>query len=667
MLSNIRSIWSKFKPFASAHKPLTIISVIVLLSAAYALFAGGRTATATSYVFGRVQTGDLAVSVSGSGQVADLGQVSIQPQTVGQTQTLGQIVSVNVKNGDFVKAGQVIATLDGQNALQTLNQAKASVESAQASYNKLIDGPTAIQLQSLNNSIQSDETTLANDQQNILLSVQSAYSSVSNSVYIDTDQFFDPATLTGVNPILLMSGISFTAQQAQTNVTTGRAAIGSVLNSWRGEIDAAASSTISSSSVVTLLDDSISYLGQLRIYFDNMTTLFSLYSNAAGSTAQSTLASAKSTASAARSSADSSISSLTSSLQSYKNAETNLANDQQSLALQTAPPNPDDVTVAKSALDNANANLANAEQNYQSRIITAPFDGQIGGLTAQIGQQISSATSLGTLITSQRVVNIALNEVDAAKVAANDPVQVTFDALPGVTIQGHVSYVDPLGTVTQGVVNYSVQIALDEQNSSVQTGMTAIANINITDHPNTLIVPNSAIMTSGNQKYVLVAETGSSTPMGFGGGFGSSTRSRNFASSTNGFGYRNASSSFAFGSSTMSSSTFANGSTTRGSRAGNGTQTIQFPAGVVPNIVKVPVTVGISNATQTEILSGLSAGEIIVTRTITGSASTAKTAAAQATTRTIGGGAGGAVRIGGGGFGGGAVGGATFGGAATRL
>lgn len=388
--------WSKIKSFAIAHKPLTIIGGIVFVSLVYVVFAKSGTADATQYVFGRVTKGDLAVSVAGSGQVATLGQVSIQPQTVGQAQTLGQIISVDVQNGDFVKKGQVIAELDGQNALQTLNQAQASVESAQASYDKLVDGPTPSDLQSINDSLLADQTTLANDQENMLLSVRSAYSSVSNSVYITTDSYFDPTTLTGVSPVLDISGVSFNDQQLETNVTNGRVAAGQALAAWQAEINAAASSTFSSATttatstinLVQLLNDSISYLNQIRTYFDNMTSLFSLYGVGYDSSAQSTLNSDTSAASAARSGADSSISTLTSALQSYNNAQTSLAEAQQSLAFQIAPPAQDDVTVAKSALDNANANLANAEVNYASRIITAPFDGQIGGLTAQVGQQV---------------------------------------------------------------------------------------------------------------------------------------------------------------------------------------------------------------------------------------------------------------------------------------
>ena len=171
-----------------------------------------------------------------------------------------------------------------------------------------------------------------------------------------------------------------------------------------------------------------------------MTNLLTMYAVGVSDTGRSAISSDKSTASSARSSANSSISSMISALQTYQNAVTSLNQATTSLAFKVAPPNPDDVIVARAQLDNANANLSTAEQTYASRIITAPFDGQIGGLTAQIGQQVSSSDVLGTIITAQKVVNVSLNEVDAAKVAAGDPVSLTFDALPNLTLQGTVSY-----------------------------------------------------------------------------------------------------------------------------------------------------------------------------------------------------------------------------------
>jgi multidrug efflux pump subunit AcrA (membrane-fusion protein) len=368
----------------------------------------------------------------------------------------------------------------------------------------------------------------------------------------------------------------------------------------------------------------------MRNYFDDMTMLFAVYSTPADSTGQASINTDKSTASGARSSIDSSISDLTSTLQSYNSSIFSLKNAQDNLSIKQEPPSADDLAVSKANLDNANSNLANAETAYASRIITAPFDGQIGGLSAEVGQQVSSSDSLGTLITSEKVINVTLNEVDAAKVSAGNPVTITFDSLPNVTITGKVSYIDPLGTVTQGVVSYSVQIRMDEQNDQVKTAMTASVSIITTQHSNTLIIPTSAITTTGGKKYVLVADTSSSSAIGLGEDFNMSSTTRNFGTSTR----KN------FASSTRPTGSFSASNTKTSSNIAT-----QYP------VVRIEITTGISNNTTTEVLSGLSEGQLIVTKKTTVSANTAstKTSAASATTNTKGGF--------GGGFGGGAVGG----------
>ncbi len=635
--------YSAIKNYIIAHKFISVISLLIFLAIAY--FAYGKITATTAlaqYVFGRVQKGDLVVSVSGSGQVATLSAVDIKPQTVGQAQTLGQIISVRVQNGDFVKAGQIIAILDGKNALQSLNQAKSSVDIAQANYNKLVNGPTGTDLQSLNNSIQSSENSIENLKENILIKLQNAYSGASNSVYLNTDPFFiNPNEFIGVPSFsavatLSISGVSFMNQTLKNNIESGRVSVESILQNWKNEL----ASISTSSDLVSDLNGALSDLNKIRNYFDDMTTLFASYSTSNITAGQTTINSDKGIASNARSGIDSSISDLTSILQSYNSAQISLLQNQTSLGLKTAPPAADDITVSKSQLDNAKANLANAAQTYASRIITAPFDGQIGGLTAQVGQQVSSSDSLGKIITPQKVVNISLNEVDAAKVVANDSVNLTFDALPNVSIPGHISFIDPLGTVSQGVVSYAVRIAMDNTNDQIKTGMTASAEIVTTTHSNTLIIPTSAITTSGGRKYVLVALNASSTPNRNFNGQNGMMSSSTFPSSTNRRNFNFASSSF-MGSSSL---TFMRNSSSTKRQMLSGMSATSTP------VIKVEVTVGISNNTDTEILSGLTEGELIVVRTIAAGTS-AKTSAAAATTRAIGGGGG----LGGLGGGGGAI------------
>jgi len=603
------SFFTKVLAFAKAHKvwsALIIIAIIITCYFSYSkIFANGTT---IQYTFGKVAKGDLVVSISGSGQVATLSKVSIKPNITGQTQTLGQIISVRVKNGDTVKAGQIVAILDGKNALQTLNQAKSSVTSAQANYNKVLNGLTESESLSLNNTLTSAQTSLDNSKQNILIKLKSAYTTASNLIYLSTDSFFENPM---ISPVLTISGVNFISQELQNDVNQGRYSIGPILNNWREEIK----TQTSSDDPVASINSALSDLNVMRNYFDDMSTLFALYSVASDSTSQSLLNTDKSTASGARGSIDSLISDLTSTLQSYNNTVFTLQQAKDNLALKSEPASVDDLAVSQASLDNAKATLANAETAYAARIITAPFDGQIGGLSAEVGQQVSSSDSLGTLITSEKVINVTLNEVDAAKVSAGNPVTITFDSLTGVSLTGYVSYVDPLGTVSSGVVSYSVQIKMNEQNDQIKTGMTASVSVITTKHSNTLIIPTSAISTSGGKKYVLIADISSSNIQSSGNSFNASSSTRNFGSSS-----RATSSRYTENFSVDNANVTSNSAT-------------QYP------VVSVEITTGISNNINTEVLSGLSEGQLVVIKksTVSANSTTAKTSAASATTNTRGG------------------------------
>ena len=95
-----------------------------------------------------------------------------------------------------------------------------------------------------------------------------------------------------------------------------------------------------------------------------------------------------------------------------------------------------------------------------------------------------------------------MNEVDAAKVKIGQKASLTFDAIDSLEISGKVADVDTLGTVTQGVVTYSVKISMDTPDDRVKPGMSVNASI-ITDVKQDVIaVPNSAIKNQNGSSYV---------------------------------------------------------------------------------------------------------------------------------------------------------------------
>ena len=254
--------------------------------------------------------------------------------------------------------------------------------------------------------------------------------------------------------------------------------------------------------------------------------------------------------------------------------------------------NPISLQISANSIEKQKEDLAAEAIKLADYTIVSPFAGTLSAVSGKVGTNAGSA-AVATIITNQNIAELSVNEVDAAKLALGQKATLTFDAIDSLTLTGTVAEIDTAGTVSQGVVSYGVKISLDTQDSRIKSGMTVNATTQTAVHPNVLIVPLSAVKTVNGFSYVQVFNPALPTSGGI--------------------------------------------------------------AGVVSPTAptQVPVTVGISDDTNVEILSGLTAGEQIVTRTTTGTtaattaARTTGTAATTGAARTGGFGGGGAIRIGG--------------------
>ncbi len=248
-------------------------------------------------------------------------------------------------------------------------------------------------------------------------------------------------------------------------------------------------------------------------------------------------------------------------------AKESIANDKRKLAeAQISYQNVKDGPTA-TAIKSQELTVRSKEQAYADHFIQAPFDGVLGRLDVNQNDSLSSGATVGVFLSKTKIADVSLNEVDVAHVKAGEKVVLTFDAVDGLTISGEVAEVDLVGTVTQGVVNYNVKIAFDTEDDRVKSGMSVSAAI-ITDvKQDVLTVPNSAIKSQGGANYVQM-----------------------FSPALQGNG------------------------------GSQGVASTLLPS-------QVPVEIGVSNDTSTEIISGLKEGDQIVTRTI---AATTAAAATQA-------------------------------------
>ena len=275
---------------------------------------------------------------------------------------------------------------------------------------------------------------------------------------------------------------------------------------------------------------------------------------------------------------------------------------------------------AESGVSAAEQNVAAAQASYNNqkltadeRTVTAPIDGTITAINVQNGGSSSggSATSdssgssgssgssagggasgasagsssgsgsSGSGSSSAAMViddlnsedaTVQVSEVDVTRIAVGQKASLSFDAIDGLSLTGKVEQIDASGTVSSGVVNYSVTVGFDTSDPRIKPGMSVTADITTAVHQDVITVPNSALKSQGSSHYVQVMKNGSP--------------------------------------------------------------------------VQQPVNIGIANDTDTEITSGLNAGDTIVVQTINPSASSSSGSSSGGGGFNLG---GGALRGGGGG------------------
>ena len=135
--------------------------------------------------------------------------------------------------------------------------------------------------------------------------------------------------------------------------------------------------------------------------------------------------------------------------------------------------------LAEAELDLARTNLSGAQMALGQTEVRAPFAGTIADVDIEVGEQAvagQTVISLGDL-SEWLIETTNLSELQVVRLAVGDRAEITFEALPGVTIGGSVDRIQVRGTSDVGGVVFAVAIRPDEPNSDLRWGMTATVRI----------------------------------------------------------------------------------------------------------------------------------------------------------------------------------------------
>jgi HlyD family secretion protein len=191
---------------------------------------------------------------------------------------------------------------------------------------------------------------------------------------------------------------------------------------------------------------------------------------------------------------------------------------------------PADIEVRRAQLRNAQAAVRVAQQDVDNTTLYAPVAGTVSAINGRVGEFVGEATgttpvapgSTATLPESNdisasgdgggggtggplMVLNnvdsfqlvVPFEESDAARVAVNQQVEVTVDAIPDLRAQATVLALAPTGTPSSGIVEYNATIVLREGDARLRDGQTALADVITESVDNVLRVPSAAVRREG--------------------------------------------------------------------------------------------------------------------------------------------------------------------------
>lgn len=466
------------------HKTAAIFLAAAILVGGYYgydKFLGSN--EAVRYVTAAAEKGTLIVSISGSGQVSATQQVDVKAKVS------GDVTYVNVKAGQYVVAGTLLAQLYARDAQKAVRDTETNLETAQLSYDQITG---AI------NGIRSDKEK---NSESLIKAYDDGFNAVSNT-------FADlPNIMTGLSAVLInkdfdqsqwnidyyadavrpyYEDISVVRDETYAKYKAAREAYDKNLIDYKtasrfsdaAEMEVLINQTHETSRLVSEAVKSASNF--VQIYKDKMTEA-SRQPKALSETHLSNL--------------NSFVSKANSSIQSLYSAKNTILGGKESLISVDF-----DVRSAKIQLNKAKDALTDAKEKLAEYYIRAPFSGIVAKVNVKAGDSLVS--TIATLITKQKIAEISLNEIDVAKVNVGQKVTLTFDAVPNLTITGQVAEVDAVGTVSQGVVTYTVKITFDTQDDRIKPGMSVSAAIITEAKPGVLLVPNSAVKSQGGMNYV---------------------------------------------------------------------------------------------------------------------------------------------------------------------
>lgn len=382
------------------------------------------------------------------------GQVTTASDSQVGAKNSGKIVSVFVKDGDPVSAGQTIAIQDTASLIAQLNQAFASVQTAGSS-------------------------------------LQSANANLSQAIQTAR-----------IQPTKSASAV----RQAEAQVRSARASLAKAVSGARSEERQQAEWTVRSakSSLDKAQKDLDRYTllvqegAAARAQLDQAQNAYTLALSQYNDALQKQLTLSNGTRAEDLEVAKEAVRSAEEALRSAKaqqSLDVNL-NDQVMAARAQ-------VSSAQAQLRSANAQVTIAQQAISDATIKAPFSGKISGNPVQAGTVVGPGTPVARIVSKEgNYFEAEVPELNIDKITLGSMVTIKVSALGDVAFNGVVRAISPAGETVGRL--FKLRIAFVGNAAALKPGMYATGTVVLRTIPNAATVPVTSIVKRDGKDVVFV-------------------------------------------------------------------------------------------------------------------------------------------------------------------
>jgi RND family efflux transporter MFP subunit len=160
------------------------------------------------------------------------------------------------------------------------------------------------------------------------------------------------------------------------------------------------------------------------------------------------------------------------------------------LALQSAKSG---VSAAEQAVRQARAAVALAMNNLSGAQVRAPISGVVAARLAEPGQQLGAGGPILRIVAPGSVYfQASVSETQYDELRIGQPVSVTVDAIPGLTLAGRVSRILPVAS--SAARSFTVRVDLTSGDPRLRPQMFARGRVTVGVHTNVVLVNKDAVI-----------------------------------------------------------------------------------------------------------------------------------------------------------------------------